>query len=109
MEVKKTKELLISSILSIVYLAILMIFILTPPRDMLIVNFFIPHIILVILALTFNFIGYFSNKGSFVLISIFFYLVGGLFPMFILIIFLIPSILLSFIGYIRLKNRSVRY
>ncbi|XZK31181.1 hypothetical protein ACSXCN_06580 [Clostridium perfringens] len=109
MEVKKTKELLISSILSIVYLAILIIFLLTPPRDMLIVNFFILHIILVILALIFNFIGYFSNKGSFVLISIFFYLVGGLFPMFILIIFFIPSILLSFIGYIRLKNRSVRY
>lgn len=109
MKVKKTKTLLIASILSILYLVILMIFILKPPIDMIIVDFFIPHIILVILALTFNFIGYFSNKSSFVLISMLFYLVGGLFPMFILIIFLIPSILLSFIGYIRLKNRSVKY
>lgn len=101
----KNKTILIASILSIVYLSILMIFILKPPRDILIINFFIPHIILVVLALIFDFIGYFYNKSSFVLISMIFYLVSGLFPMFILIVFLIPSILLNFIAYIILKKQ----
>ncbi|MDB2047309.1 MAG: hypothetical protein E6469_12860 [Clostridium perfringens] len=106
MEIKKAKEILIASILNIVYLIVLIIFILKPPIDMLIVNFFIPHIILVIFALIFNLIGCFKNKYNFVLIAIIFYLLAGLFPMFILIVFLIPSMLLSFIGYINLKTNK---
>lgn len=108
MKVKKTKELLISFILGLIYFLGVIIFILTPPRDKLTMNFFIPSITILIFALGFNFIGYFLNKRNFILISILIYIFCGLFPMFILIIFLIPSILLSFLGYIRMREGGDR-
>lgn len=62
-----------------------------------------PHMILVVLATIFNIIAYFSNKRGFALTGAILYAVGGV--IFILyIIFVVPSIVLSFVGYAKLKK-----
>lgn len=62
-----------------------------------------PHMILVALAVIFNWIGYFSNKRGFALTGGILYSVAGV--IFILyLVFLIPSIILSFVGYGKLKK-----
>jgi len=62
-----------------------------------------PHIILVVLATIFNWIAYFSNKRGFALTGGILYAVGGaIFIMYI--IFVIPSMILSFVGYTKLKK-----
>lgn len=62
-----------------------------------------PHMVLVVLATIFNWVAYFSNKRGFALTGAILYSVGGV--IFILyIIFVIPSIILSFIGYAKLKK-----
>ncbi len=62
-----------------------------------------PHIILVVLATIFNWIAYFSNKRGFALTGCILYAVGGaIFIMYI--IFVIPSMILSFVGYAKLKK-----
>lgn len=62
-----------------------------------------PHMILVVLATIFNWLGYFSNKRGFALTGGILYSVGGVIFI-IYIIFVIPSIVLSFVGYAKLKN-----
>lgn len=62
-----------------------------------------PHIILVVLATIFNWVGYFSNKRGFALTGGILYSVGGaIFIMYIM--FVVPSIVLSFVGYSKLKT-----
>ncbi|WP_297421749.1 hypothetical protein [Clostridium sp.] len=62
-----------------------------------------PHMILVVLATIFNWVAYFTNKRGFALTAGILYSVGGV--IFILyIIFVVPSLVLSFIGYSKLKK-----
>lgn len=62
-----------------------------------------PHIILVGLATIFNWVAYFTNKRGLALTGGILYSIGGL--LFILyIIFVIPSLVLSFIGYSKLEK-----
>ncbi|MEF9921988.1 MAG: hypothetical protein RR744_03265 [Cellulosilyticaceae bacterium] len=63
----------------------------------------IPHMILVVLAMIFNWVAYFTNKRGFALTSGILYSVGGV--MFLIyILFVIPSLVLSFVGYSNLKK-----
>ncbi|WP_034868339.1 hypothetical protein [Clostridium lundense] len=62
-----------------------------------------PHMILVVLATIFNWVGYFSNKRGFALTGGILYSVGGV-VFIIYIMFVIPSMVLSFVGYGKLKN-----
>ncbi|WP_291583458.1 hypothetical protein [Clostridium sp. UBA6640] len=62
-----------------------------------------PHMVLVVLATIFNWVGYFSNKRGFTLTGGILYSVGGVIFI-IYIIFVIPSIILSFVGYAKLKD-----
>lgn len=62
-----------------------------------------PHMILVVLATIFNWVGYFTNKGGFALTGGILYSVAGVvFLMYIF--FVIPSLVLSFVGYANLKK-----
>lgn len=62
-----------------------------------------PHMILVVLATIFNWVAYFSNKRGFALTAGILYCVGGVIFI-IYIIFVIPSIIFSFVGYSKLKS-----
>ncbi|AJA42669.1 hypothetical protein phiCT9441A_57 (endogenous virus) [Clostridium phage phiCT9441A] len=62
-----------------------------------------PHMILVVLATIFNWVAYFSNKRGFALTGAILYSVAGVIFM-LYIMFVIPSIVLSFIGYAKLKK-----
>lgn len=60
-----------------------------------------PHMILVVLAIIFNWVSYFTNKRGFALTAGILYSVGGV--IFLLyIVFVIPSLVLSFVGYANL-------
>lgn len=62
-----------------------------------------PHMILVVLAAIFNWVAYFTNKRGFALTAGILYSVGGV--IFILyILFVVPSLVLSFVGYTKLKK-----
>ncbi|AQR98037.1 MULTISPECIES: hypothetical protein [Clostridium] len=62
-----------------------------------------PHMILVVLAAIFNWVAYFTNKRGFALTGGILYSVGGV--VFILyLVFVIPSLVLSFVGYAKLKK-----
>ena len=62
-----------------------------------------PHMVLVVLATIFNWVGYFTNKRGFALTGGILYSVSGV--MFLIyIMFVIPSIVLSFVGYANLKK-----
>lgn len=62
-----------------------------------------PHMILVVLATIFNWVGYFANKRGFALTGGILYSVGGV--MFLIyILFVVPSLVLSFVGYANLKK-----
>lgn len=62
-----------------------------------------PHIILVVLATIFNWVAYFSNKRGFALTAgILFSVAGVVFLPYIS--FVIPSLVLSFVGYAKLKT-----
>lgn len=62
-----------------------------------------PHMILVVLAVIFNWVGYFTNKRGFALTAGILYSVAG--AVFLLyILFVVPSIVLSFVGYANLKT-----
>ncbi len=62
-----------------------------------------PHMILVILATIFNWVAYFTNKRGFALTAGILYSVSG--AIFLLyILFVVPSIVLSFVGYSNLKK-----
>lgn len=63
-----------------------------------------PHMICVVLAVIFNIIGAFYNKSGFALTGGILYAVGGV--LFLLYMpFVIPMIVLSFVGYSKLKKR----
>lgn len=63
----------------------------------------LPHMILVILAVIFNWVGYGTNKRGFALTAGILYSVAGV--MFLLyILFVVPSLVLSFVGYSKLKG-----
>lgn len=62
-----------------------------------------PHMILVILAVIFNWVGYFTNIRGLALAGAILYAVGGV--IFILyFVFVIPSMILSFVGFAKLKK-----
>ncbi len=62
-----------------------------------------PHMILVVLAVIFNWVAYFTNKRGFALTGGILYSVGGV--LFLLYLpFVIPSLVLSFVGYAKLKK-----
>lgn len=62
-----------------------------------------PHMILVVLAAIFNAVAYFTNKRGFALTAGILYSIGGV--VFLLyILFVVPSLVLSFVGYVNLKK-----
>ncbi|MGL6187084.1 MAG: hypothetical protein ACRC1T_17070 [Clostridium chrysemydis] len=62
-----------------------------------------PHMILVVLAAIFNWVSYFTNKRGFALTAGILYSVAGV--VFLMYIpFVIPSIVLSFVGFANLKK-----
>lgn len=62
-----------------------------------------PHMILVVLATIFNWLAYFTNKRGFALTAGILYSVGGVIFI-VYIVFVIPSLVLSFVGYANLKK-----
>ncbi len=62
-----------------------------------------PHMILVILAVIFNWVAYFINKRGFALTAGILYSVGGVIFI-VYILFVVPSLVLSFVGYAKLKK-----
>lgn len=62
-----------------------------------------PHMILVVLAAIFNWVAYFTNKRGFALTAGILYSVGGVIFI-VYIMFVIPSLVLSFVGYANLKK-----
>ncbi|GAA0731988.1 hypothetical protein [Clostridium oceanicum] len=66
-----------------------------------------PHMICVVIATIFNTVGAFFNKAGFALTGGILYCVGGvLFLMYIP--FVIPMIILSFIGYVSVKKNKIK-
>lgn len=64
-----------------------------------------PHIVLVVLAVIFNWVAYFTSKRGLALTGAILYSVAGV--MFIIyVVFVIPSIVLSFVGYAKLRKES---
>lgn len=62
-----------------------------------------PHMILVVLATIFNWVAWFTNKAGFALVSGILYAVGGV--VFLgYFLFVVPSMVLSFVGYAQLKS-----
>ncbi|MDQ0149104.1 hypothetical protein ACFO6R_05840 [Eubacterium multiforme] len=62
-----------------------------------------PHMILVVLAVIFNWVSYFTNKRGFALTAGILYSVAGV--MFLIyVLFVVPSLVLSFVGYSKLKT-----
>lgn len=62
-----------------------------------------PHMILVVLATIFNWLGYFGNKRGFALTGAILYTVAGVvFPLYLM--FVVPSLVLSFVGFAKLKQ-----
>lgn len=62
-----------------------------------------PHMILVVLATIFNWVAYFTNKRGFALTAGILYSVGGVLFL-VYILFVVPSLILSFVGYANLKK-----
>ncbi len=62
-----------------------------------------PHMILVILAAIFNWVAYFTNKRGLALTAGILYSVGGVLFL-VYILFVVPSLVLSFVGYANLKK-----
>lgn len=113
MKAKHSKLLLISAILGSIYAIYLIVYFgggIAESKDAaeaagraIATALVTPHMILVALAVIFNWIGYFSNKRGFALTGGILYSVAGV--IFILyLIFLVPSIILSFVGYAKLKK-----
>lgn len=62
-----------------------------------------PHMILVVLATIFNLVAYFTNKRGLALTAGILYSVGGVLFL-VYILFVVPSLVLSFVGYANLKK-----
>jgi hypothetical protein len=62
-----------------------------------------PHMILVVLATIFNWVSYFTNKRGLALTAGILYSVSGVLFL-IYILFVVPSLVLSFVGYANLKK-----
>lgn len=64
-----------------------------------------PHMILVLLAAIFNWVAWFTNRAGFALVTGILYAVGGV--LFLgYIWFVLPSMILSFIGYAQVKSQK---
>ncbi|BDU82545.1 hypothetical protein [Clostridium perfringens] len=112
MKKKHSKALLVSAILAIFYCSYIIGYFLggitgTEGAEQLGASIataiVMPHIILVVLATIFNWVAYFSNKRGFALTAgILFSVAGVVFLPYIF--FVIPSLVLSFVGYAKLKT-----
>lgn len=112
---KKSKALIISSILGIIYSIYLISYFggaLTGSSGgtealggAIATALVTPHMICVVLATIFNTLGAFLNKSGFALVGGILYSVGGVvFVMYIL--FVVPMIILSFVGYAKVKKNN---
>lgn len=112
MKKKHSKTLLVSAILAIFYCSYIIGYFLggitsTEGAEQLGASIataiVMPHVILVVLATIFNWVAYFSNKRGFALTAgILFSVAGVVFLPYIF--FVIPSLVLSFVGYAKLKT-----
>lgn len=113
MKIKRSKLLLISAIIGSLYAIYLVVYfggLITNSGDsmeaagnVIATALVTPHMILVGLAVIFNWVGYFTNKRGFALTGGILYSVSGV--VFIMyIIFVVPSLVLSFVGYAKLKG-----
>lgn len=112
MKKKHSKLLLISAIIGTLYAIYLIVYFSTGISSndsaeavgaVIATALVIPHMILVILAAIFNWVAYGTNKRGLALTGGILYSVAGvLFLLYIL--FVVPSIVLSFVGYAKLKG-----
>lgn len=112
MSQKRSKVLLVSAILAIFYLSYLIghflgVITSTEGAEQLgasiAIAIVMPHVILVILGTIFNWVAFFSNKRGFALTAgTLFSVAGVIFLPYIF--FVIPSLVLSFVGYAKLKT-----
>ncbi|MDR1774041.1 MAG: hypothetical protein LBR30_04155 [Clostridioides sp.] len=113
---KKSKLLLISSILGVLYVIYIVCYFggvvgNTSQSDAEMVGstvatmLVLPHIFLTLLAVIFNIIGYCKNGRGFTLTAAILYAVAG-FIFIMYAMFVLPSMILSFVGYAKLKDIS---
>ena len=119
MKQKRSKALLVSGILGLIYSLLLIRFFVAyfflgvisnvdveKAISLIAVIIVIPHMILFALATIFNWISYIKNKRGFALTAGILYLISAIiFP--IDMIFVVPSIIFSFIGYFTLKKVNI--
>ena len=119
MKQKRSKALLVSGILGLIYSLLLIRFFVAyffvgvisnvdveKAISLIAVIIVIPHMILFVLATIFNWISYIKNKRGFALTAGILYLISAIiFP--IDMIFVVPSIIFSFIGYFTLKKVNI--
>lgn len=113
MKVKRSKLLLISAILGTLYLIYIISYFsgnMTGSQGdaeragaAIATALVMPHMILVLIAVIFNWVGYLGNKRWAALTGAILYAVGG--ALFIIyLFFVLPSMILSFVGYAKLKK-----
>ncbi len=113
MKTKRSKALLVSAILGLLYSIYIITYFtgqLSASKDAaelagsaIATALVTPHMVLVILAAIFNWVAYFTNVRGLALTGAILYAVGGV--LFILyFIFVIPSMVLSFVGFAKLKK-----
>jgi Zn-dependent protease with chaperone function len=112
-KVKKSKLLLISSILGALYAIYIVLYFsgvvsgsssdAESVGSAIATILVLPHILLTIVAVIFNIIGYAKNSRGFTLTAAILYAVAGV-MFFIYALFILPSMILSFVGYSKLKE-----
>ncbi len=107
MSKKKSKALIISSILGILYAVYLIVYFAGASSDnlggALATTIVMPHMVCVVIAAIFNLASAITNKRGFALTSAILYSVAAvLFVMYAL--FVVPMIILSFVGFANLKK-----
>ncbi|EGT3616330.1 hypothetical protein FHH43_08800 [Clostridium perfringens] len=119
MKQKRSKALLVSGILGLIYSLLLIRFFaayffvgvisnvdVEKAISLIAVIIVIPHMILFVLATIFNWVSYIKNKRGFALTAGILYLISAIiFP--IDMIFIVPSMIFSFIGYFTLKKINI--
>lgn len=113
MKKKHSKALLVSGVLGVIYAIYLIAYFggaITSSTDgaelagtAIATALVTPHMVLVVLAAIFNVVAYFTNKRGFALVAGILYSVGGVLFL-VYILFVIPSLILSFVGYAKLKK-----
>lgn len=112
-KVKKSKLLLISSILGVLYAIYIVFYFFGTVNgsasdaeavgSAIATMLVLPHILLTIVAVIFNLIGYAKNSRGFTLTAAILYAVAGVLFM-LYAFFVLPSMILSFVGYSKLKE-----